>query len=179
MTNDIYYKATMKGGKTQNGYIYKIGLNTEPESDSESTESCGNGLHLAKKLTFAKHFYTDEIYEAKAGVILGEDENKIRCSYVWIIRQLSKEEISRIEVSELSVMDRQNKLDKIKDEYGLNRGIEPICGMKWIEEHGLDITQEMYDLLTMSVKSEHHEVTLKNNHKLSKKDIKQAIAAVV
>jgi len=171
MTEQVYYyKATDKGGVSHYPYgakyTYHIGLNVHPKPDKKSKSSCGEGIHLAKTVKGALTYVKDagEIYLARAGVILGEDATKVRCTHCWIDRQLSREEIDRV---------KEN--DKIMADLSL-KTVEPLCGFNWLKDHAGDVTQEMIDACTLEVSSGTRTLTLKN--KLKKKDLRAILGTV-
>lgn len=197
-----YYKCTGKGGRTQNNFVYHIGYNEEPKANVKTKDSCGIGLHLAKTLTFAERFISEdekEYYTARPGVILGEDINKVRCKGVWIDKKLTPKHVEKIKQAELRIVEKIKQaesrikekqrlkaekerlriaLDKQLDDIIRSVNNNPLCGVDWLKKHALAYTQADIDALSISVSSNGHTVTLKNNHKLKRKEIKQVMTTV-
>ena len=165
---EIYYKATRKDGTSYRdpSFSYHLGLNIHPNPDRKSESACGEGLHLGKTIVDALTYTEDdaEIYLARAGVILGEDSTKIRCSYCWLDRKLSVEETTEVK-----------KEHKHRQEMAAGK-IDPLFGNDWLQKHGLDYTQADIDNLTLTVTSGKREVTVKN--KLKRKDLKVVLSTV-
>ena len=171
-----YYKATLAGGVSQHEpvIVYHLGLNVHPNPDKKSTDSWGEGIHLAKTIKATWGYVPDatEIYEAEAGVILGEDDDKIRVSYCWLTRLIPKEEwVTELEQAKADA-ERQAK------EREILKGIKPppICGMEWLENHRGDITWDDWNKQTLEVSSDRHKITI--SAKLKRKDLKIILAGM-
>ena len=147
---EYYYKATLanKTSSYDRSFTYREGLNVHPHPDKYPHLICGEGLHLAKTLKLSKHIVPQatEFYLARAGVILAEDFEKIRCAYIWLDKQLTPEEIQKIDGEEEWVL----------------KGVttEPLCGKDWFSKHALDITQVDIDALRLEVKSPKHTFSI-------------------
>lgn len=152
-----YYKATLDNGvsRSDSTFIYKLGLNTHPKPDKLSKESCGVGIHLAKTISIAKRYVPEatEFYLAKAGVILGEDENKIRCSSCILVRKLSQKAVNRALDIEALQDEQKKKLGSLLNTGGL-------CGKDWLLKHMCDVTEEDINNLKIEVKSNGHKFKL-------------------
>lgn len=120
MEQEIYYKATRAGGVSghDRDFIYKLGLNVHPHPDKEDISACGVGIHLAKTEEAAKRYVPSwkQIYEAKAGVILGEDHDKIRVTHCFLTRLMAS--------PDLVFPQRPTLCDE------------------WLKKHALDVTME-------------------------------------
>ena len=118
---EIYYKATKAKGVSgyDPNFVYHLGMNVHPNPDRKSNDACGEGIHLAKSIETAKRLCNSwkEIYAAEAGVILGEDRDKIRCASCFILRV--------IDVNYDFVLPNRPSLND-----------------KWLDEHAFDITME-------------------------------------
>ena len=185
-----YYKVTDYGMVSQRDskYIYKFGLNEEKNAKN-TQEVCGIGLHLAKTVVFAKSMarYGSEIYLARPGVIIAEDASKARCKYVWIDKLLTPAEVAKLEKEEKEIEEnRQIELKRHEEEekqkIELKQRIAhistPICGIEWLEAHACDIKQSDIDALGITINSNGREISLKNNPKLKRKEIKEVMSAV-
>ena len=157
---EVYYKGTRKDGVSfyDRNFIFHLGLNVHPNSDKDSTVLCGEGIHLAKSLEALKDLCPRpvEIYEARPGVILAEDNIKVRVAYCFLDRLISRTGFP----SALAVA----------------KGI-PICGQEWLNKHSSDITQADIDALRLEVISDKHKfkVSLGMKAKDRKYLLKQAV----
>jgi hypothetical protein len=150
-----YYKGTRKGGVSfhDSAFVYHLGLNEQLNPD-KSSAICSQGIHLAKDMQSLKRLCPDaeEIYEARAGVILSEDEEKIRVAYCFLIKQI----------------------DKPPDFLG--SGPIPICGFDWLNKHEKEFTQADYEALGMTVKTDNHTLTIKAG--INPRNLKTALSAI-
>lgn len=157
MKQEIYYKATKSHGVSGQdpNFIYHIGVNKHPNPDRKSKDACGIGIHLAKTIEAAKRYVRDwsEIYEAKAGKILGENSNKVRCTSCELIRIIER---------------------KRKDVVFPNK---PCLCEEWINEHWNDISQLEIDNQTLSIGNNGTTINIKQ--KAKKKDIKYLVKEAV
>lgn len=173
-----YYKATLKGGVSHydNRFVYRVGLNIEPNADDSHWADCGWGLHLAKTIQAARSLSghrDEEIYLAKPGVILGEGRDKVRCRYVWIVRKLTKKEITKYDFQE-----EEERIERERRE-ALLRGLppEPICGWDWINKHSKDFTQDDFNKLKIEIST--GSCTMNLTVKMKAKDRRQVIRSAV
>jgi len=151
-----YIKATMENGESANSgptIHYKHGIVVHPNPDRTTNDSCGVGIHLAKSLRNARRYVPDarEFYLAHPGVILGEDETKVRCASCEIIKLLSPTEIAEIERQEETEQERMKREQKMRSCLGqiyVNGGLP---GKEWLSQHGNDITQEDIDNQTLEI----------------------------
>jgi hypothetical protein len=170
--DEYYYKATRSDGSSYYGgepvIIYKEGMIIHPAPDRKSDASCGAGIHLAKTLGFAKRYCITggRIFLAKAGVILGEDSEKVRCASCFVVRELSADDIKRAE----NEAELQKKLGAVWATGGL-------CGKDWLIQHLNDVTQEDIDNQGLELITNNHKVVLKAGMK--KGNIKTALTAVM
>jgi len=155
MTQEIYYKATRANGVSGRDplFIYHIGINIHPNPDRKNTAACGIGIHLAKTIDIAKKYVPGwkEIYEAKAGVILGEDKEKVRCASCQLTRLISSPKI---------------KFPK-----------RPCLCEEWFNKHYLDITSEDIAKQTLEIHSGGQKMTITT--KMKKRDRQHLIKSVV
>ncbi len=163
---DHYIKATLKGGQSSFNppFIYKLGINVHPKPDRKSESACGEGLHLAKSFKAAKEYckQAKEFYLAQAGVILGEDNDKVRCASVNIIRRLSDSEIYALDNKDIPVEWH------IPD--------PPLCGWEWLKSNWHNITPSDINNQTLEISVPHH--TMKLKAVLNRKDIKSYLSAI-
>ena len=156
----LYYKATMSDGVScyDRNFKYNIGLNIHPKPNKSSSLPCGGGLHLAKTLRVAKKLTSgaSEFYLARAGVILAEDDEKIRCSYVWLDKLLTKKEMNLIEQEELTNHEKEERRKAML--VGLPK--VPLCGQDWIDDHWFDITSDDINALRLEVKSGNYKFSI-------------------
>lgn len=152
---EYYYKATLdnKTSSYDQKFVYREGLNVHPNPSKYSHLVCGEGLHLAKTIKLARRIVrgAKEFYLARAGVILAEDDEKIRCAYIWLDKQLTPAEIAKIEKEEAM---------GIKQGAILTASTPPLCGRDWLDKHGLDITEADITKLRLEVKSPTHTFSL-------------------
>ncbi len=117
-----YYKATRVSGFSfyDPKFQYHIGQNVHPAPDKTTKEVCGEGIHLAKTLEALKKLQPNyqEIYEASPGVILAEDDDKLRCASCLIIKKLEPKEYRPLPEG---------------------TPINTLCGRDWILEHAHDL----------------------------------------
>ena len=97
-----------------------------------------------------------------------------KCGNDWCERDrlLTKEEI------ENRKQEFKRKEEEREARQKMLRGLPPslLCGQDWIDQHASDFTQEDFENLTITVKSDKRQVTFKN--KLNRKELKVAIASV-
>lgn len=150
----FYYKGTRKGmvSCADSTFIYTMGLNTHPNPD-KSTTVCSQGIHLAKDIPTLKKLCknAEEYYLAKAGVIYGEDDEKVRVGYCWIISRLWTVDVP---------------LPKA-----------PICGEDWFLKHLGDHSQEEIDNLKLELITDKSKTTISAGMTL--KNIRTALKARV
>lgn len=150
-----YYKGTKKGGVSfhDSAFVYHLGLNEQPNPDKTS-KICSQGIHLAKDMQSLRRLCPDaeEIYECRTGVILAEDTEKVRVTYCFLDKQITK------------------PLDF------LGSAPIPICGFDWLNKHGKDFKQEDYEALSMTVKTEKHTLTIKAG--VNPLNLKTAMSAI-
>jgi len=155
MVEEIYYKATRANGVSgrDRTFVYHFGLNVHPSPDKKNKNACGEGIHLAKSIEAAKKYVPNwkEIYEAKAGVILGEDVDKIRVTHCFLTRLVSSPDI------------RFPKRPSLCD--------------NWLDKHALDITMEQILAQTLEIEAPNHKTHITLGFK--KKDRKHLIGACV
>jgi hypothetical protein len=170
-----YYKATLKNGVSvrEPKIIYRIGLIVHTNPDRSSKEACGVGIHLAKTLCAARKYVprAEEFYLAEAGVILGEDEDKIRCASCKIIKQLTNRQLRHIEFEEKTEEEKSKMRERMRKGF-----TEPLCGNDWFNKHWNDITQEEIEEQRLIVKTERGEISL--SPIVSKRDIRQVLATI-
>lgn len=156
---NIYYKATRKGGVSiyDRHFIYHMGLNIHTAPDKGST-ICSEGIHLAKNMADLCRLASgyEEVYECRAGVILAEDMEKIRVAYCFVDKQV------------------EIPIDWSKVCPGIPSN--PLCGMDWVKEHYNHFTQEDYDKLGITIKTDRREVTITAKNKL--KDVRTVIGSL-
>jgi len=152
---EIYYKATRANGVSgrDSSFVYHLGLNVHPNPDKKSKATCGEGIHLAKTIIAAKKYVPNwkEIYEAKAGVILGEDDDKIRVTHCFLLRRISPVDIT------------YPKRPSLCDD--------------WVNKHARDITPEMIASQTLEISNNGKRLTL--NLGMKKKDRKYLLKGIV
>lgn len=157
---EVYYKGTRKGGVSfyDRNFVFHLGLNVHPNPDKNSATLCGEGIHLAKSLVTLKDLCPRpvEIYEARAGVILAEDNIKVRVAYCFLDKLISTDGFPTV----LSVA----------------KGI-PICGQDWLNRHASDISQADIDNLKLEVISDKHK--FKVGLSMKAKDRKYLLKQVV
>lgn len=172
-----YYKATLANGVSgyDQNFSYKLGINTHPNPDRKGKSACGEGTHLAKTIKAAKKYVpkAKEFYLAEAGVILGEDEDKIRCASCNIIKKLTQKEVGGIEDEQRTEEERTAIRRKLLRDFST---IQPLCGENWLFEHYSDVTQEEIDAQRLIISTARGKVSL--SPVLSKKDIRQALSTV-
>lgn len=138
MTQEIYYKATKANGTSgyDKDFTYRLGLNVHPRPNKKDTSACGVGIHLAKTIKIAKGYVSGwkEIYEARAGIILGEDEKKIRTTHCFLTRCIATSDIT------------YPKKPSLCDE--------------WVNEHAYDITMAQIKAQTLEVVSPNHRTCI-------------------
>jgi hypothetical protein len=161
----FYIKATLDNGisKYDHNFKYTLGHIVHPNPDRISKDACGIGIHLAKTMRDAKQYFPNatEYYLAKAGEIIAQDFNKVRCADCYILRKLSIKDI--------------NYIDSILlNNYPL---LNPLCGIKWLEQHALDYTWEDFNNETIQISHNNQKTTVKAG--ISKKDIKQVLKAII
>jgi hypothetical protein len=156
---NIYYKGTRKGGASLRDprFVYHMGLNVHPHPDL-SSQLCSEGIHLARDMVSLRRLAPgyEEVYECRAGVILAEDSEKIRVSYCFVDKKL------------------EIPLDWSKICPGIP--LNPICGMDWIKEHYNKFTQDDYDKLGITIKTDRSEVTLTAKNKV--KDMRTVMGSL-
>lgn len=161
--SDLYFKTTRRGGKSETAphIIYRVGMVVHPDPDRESKSACGKGIHLWKTLKEAERFFVSgaekEIYLASPGVILGEDSTKIRCASCDIIKKLRKSDKKQYmseeeKAEEIAFREsaKQQKLLEFRRSLGIN-GVDPLCGVKWVERNIGVVTQEDIDKCRLEV----------------------------
>jgi len=155
-SQEIYYKATKAKGVSgyDPNFIYHLGINAHPNPDRKSNDACGEGIHLAKSIEIAKSLCSDwkEIYEAKAGVILGEDSKKIRVASCVLVR--------RIEHSDFKMPNC------------------PSLNDEWLDKHLYDITPDDIANQTLEI-IEDDKVKICLKASMRKKDARDALKLVV
>jgi len=181
-----YYKATLAGGESQRAdkndskFVYRLGLNVHPNPDKTSDLPCGEGIHLAKSIETAFIYSPDatEVYEAKPGVILGEDCDKVRVAYCFITRKVPEKEISEAKRKRKEAKEKQLIEEKKRQEFITLYGCEPpsLPGEDWLKKHVHDITWEDYNKQTLTVVSGNSKLTL--SAKMKAKDIRVALSVV-
>ena len=180
-----YYKATLVGGVSafDSSFVYHEGLNMHPNPDKKSMLVCPQkdraaGICLAKTLKAAKKYVPKaiEVYLAEPGLILAEDDDKVRVAYFWRGKLLTAKELDDIVLSEMDEGERNVELQK---RHGiLLTGIHPppICGEDWIIQHGRDVTWDDWNKQTMEVSSDRHKTTI--FAKIKPKDLKTVLAGI-
>lgn len=142
-----YIKATKVDGVSGRdpSYRYTLGQNVHPAPDRKSHEACGEGIHLAKTLEMAKRYVplAKEFYVAEAGVILGEDEDKVRCASCNLLAVFSVE-----------------RFEEGKRMFVYLRDKSVLCGREWLEGHMFDISREDIEGQKMEVRSNGNRMTL-------------------
>ena len=155
-----YFKGTHKNGLSfyDHKFIYHLGLNVHPSPD-RSNIICGAGLHLAKSLAALDELApkAEEIYLAEPGVILAEDNEKVRVAYCWLRRQLSQKEIATIRATE----------PKKTDKY--------LCGDDWFRKHALDVTMADIEKQTIEITGGRVRLTLTNTQGIKRKALREAL----
>ena len=130
--DNIYFKATKANGVSGHdpSLVYKLGLNVHPCPDKISNAACGVGIHLAKTVELAKRFVKGwkEIYEAKAGVIIGEDSEKVRVTHCFLTRL--------IDVADIQFPNHPC-----------------LCGDEWLTLHAFDVTTDQILQQGIEIKS--------------------------
>lgn len=185
--NDTYFKVTREGGVSiyDENFVYRIGIVVHPNPDRKSGAACGEGLHLFKSFIKAENTYVPggvrEIYVVHAGVILGEDYEKVRCASCDVLKLLNEQELEayrkedekerkRIKREE----DRLRKLAEYRTKIGVGQGVEPLCGRQWIEDNIGKVTQEDIDNCTLEVSVSGKRVLHINSKvKVSKREVRQ------
>lgn len=161
MTQEYYFKATRNNGESgyDSGFRYKLGMNIHPKPDKKSRAACGIGIHLAKTIEVALRFVSraSEIYLAKPGVILGEDDEKLRCGSCFLIKKLDKEEVEHYE--------KQSEL---------RLPTNPICGQDWLNQHQFDISWQDFYNQTIVISSNNHTLPPISSS-MKRKDLKVII----
>lgn len=172
---EYYYKATLanKMSHYDRLFSYREGLNIHPDPNKHNHPVCSEGFHLAKTLKAARNYVpgATEFYLARAGVILAEDDDKIRCSYIWLGRLLSREEVREIDRVEMSVKEREQRMRAVGSPSAL------LCGQDWLDKHAFDITQVDINALRLEVKTDRHKFSIGLNTKAKDRKylLKQAI----
>lgn len=160
---EYYYKATLinKMSHYDRSFSYREGLNIHPDPNKHSSPVCSEGFHLAKTLKAARYYAprATEFYLARAGVILAEDDDKIRCSYIWLGRLLSEEEIRERDRVEMSVKEKEQRMQAVGSPSA------PLCGQDWLDEHAFDVTQADINALRLEVTTDRHRFSIGLNTK--------------
>jgi hypothetical protein len=152
---DIYYKATLDNGlsayKPADPFIYKIGMNVHPNPNRKSNDACGRGIHLSKTLTKCYSFVNNatEFYLAYSGVILGEDNEKVRCASCFIVKKLTPDEIKEIKTNELTEREREKKWTELKAALPTNRFVPD----DWILKSALHFTVDDFNKQSIEIKT--------------------------
>ncbi len=167
MNQRYYFKATKEGGISgaDANFVYTLGQNIHPDPDRKSKSACGTGIHLAKTLVVAKKYVpkATEYYLAEAGVILGEDDDKVRCASCVLVRQLTKVQVKRILKRAQTVIEEERR--KVKQEIercnrlGRFANTGGLCGLPWLESHFFDHTQEEIDNLSIVIFKDDRKMT--------------------
>ncbi len=179
ITPNIYYKGTLARSvaKYDGKFVYNLGMNTHPNPDKKSTAACGAGLHLWKTLEKAIYEGYPEIYEAKAGVILGEDTEKVRCANVFLVRRLTDDEIAAINRAAENKRIEAQKLKDAESSYS-KLGLPYNCFVdsEWIKKSLATFSQSDYEKLGIEITTPKRKVTITT--KLPAKDRKQILEAI-
>jgi len=186
MTDQVYYKATLKDGFAKEAHVYckepfqyHIGLNVLPDWNWKDTNACGHGLHLGK---FLKDWYGEEppfpsqsqyclteFYIARPGVILGEDHVKVRCGYVFLDRRLTREECREIVKREKEAIEIERDMFKFMASLPTSRFVDD----DWIKHSHRTFTQADYEAQGMTVITPTRTMTM--NPTIKKGDIRTAL----
>jgi hypothetical protein len=176
---NIYYKGTLASGvaKHDGRFVYNLGMNTHPNPDRKSTNACGCGLHLWKTLEKAIFEGYPEIYEARAGVILGEDEQKVRCANVFLIRRITDDEITAINKETENKRIEAIKQKEAADYYRkLDLPYNCFVDHDWIKKSLATFSQSDYEKLGIEITTPKRKVTITT--KLPAKDRRQILEAI-
>jgi len=160
MSEEIYYKGTMKDGVSCSSLapkiVYKLGTIVHPNPDRKSSKVCGAGIHLAKSFKAMRDNtqYAVEVYEARPGVILAEDDEKVRCASCFIVRKLSDEEIHKLTLQNFP----QKEIDRVLAlmELPVNCFVSDL----WIYESYIKHPPEEFAKLSMTVIAPSRTVTM-------------------
>lgn len=146
MQQPYYIKATLENGVSGGSPIitYKVGVVIHPDPDRESKDACGVGIHLAKTLRAARKYVpvAKEFYFAIPGVILGEDEHKVRCASCKIIKRLTPSDLAQLENDEMTDEEKLKKEIELRERYGQVYETGGLPGKVWFETHLNDYTDE-------------------------------------
>lgn len=189
-----YIKATLDNGWSESGnpkIQYKIGLNVCSDADKDNTSACGKGIHLAKSLEAARSYVhqATEFYLAKSGIILGEDDSKVRCTHRFIIKKLTAQHIKLLTKYEDVVnanLQREKEKERERQEHdnklsAFIGGLSPnnlLVSKEWLEQHALDVTQAMIDAQGLELFTDNKRACL-IKAKLDKKSAKEVIKSHV
>jgi hypothetical protein len=179
MAQKYYIKATLNDGVSgyESTFHYHLGQNIHPKPDRKSSASCGEGIHLFKTFQSGKKYVpkATEFYIAEAGVILGEDEKKIRCASCDLILKLSKAEAQSLD--SIFLLDQQKRDAMAKFFPGISYS-EPICGLDWLAKHMDSFTLEDFNKQGMELLVDGKTRTLVKAG-MRKKDITTVIKAIL
>jgi len=161
----IYYKATREDMVSCYDplFVYQKGMNIHPNPDRTHGQSCGVGIHLAKTIDAAFELSSGatELYRAKAGVILGEDEKKVRCASCVILTRIHG--IAKARNRQREKIEQEIRLGNIYITGGLP-------GKHWLNRNISSVSQSDIDNCRLEVITDKRKFSLGLNMK--KKDRK-------